>query len=367
MLSQLMVLFGFFSLILVMVYWVNRAISLFDQLIADGQNAWVFLEFTALTLPNVIRVVLPISAFIASVYVTNRLSNESEMVVMQSSGYSSFRLARPVGAFGLIVTLLLMVLTNVLVPASNRALADRQDEIARNISARFLKDGQFLHPAAGVTFYIREITPAGELQDIFISDQRDIDRHTIYTAQSALLINTDDTPKLLMFQGQAQVTELENTQVSVTSFEELNFDLKGLVASRGQRNIAPREVSTYDLLINTDALSVERRWNKTHMLIEAHDRLAQPLLSVVTALIGFSCLLLGSFSRFGVWRQVVAAIVLLVLIKTFDNKMADIARSAETLWPMLYAPSIVGILLSGIILWMADTPTLFARRREVTT
>ena len=92
MLSQLIMLFGFFSLILVMVYWINRAVSLFDQLIADGQSITVFLEFTALSLPNLIRLVLPIAAFAASVYVTNRMSNESELVVVQASGYSPFRM-----------------------------------------------------------------------------------------------------------------------------------------------------------------------------------------------------------------------------------------------------------------------------------
>ena len=66
MLSQLMMLFGFFALVLVSVYWINRAVSLFDQLISDGQSAWVFLEFTALTLPNVIRLVLPVAAFVAT-------------------------------------------------------------------------------------------------------------------------------------------------------------------------------------------------------------------------------------------------------------------------------------------------------------
>ena len=54
MLSQLFVLFGFFSLVLVSVYWINRAVILFDRLIADGQPASVFIEFTALSLPNVI-------------------------------------------------------------------------------------------------------------------------------------------------------------------------------------------------------------------------------------------------------------------------------------------------------------------------
>ena len=65
MLSQFMVFFGFFSLVLILVYWINRAVVLFDQLIADGQSATVFLEFTALSLPNIIRIVLPLSAFAA--------------------------------------------------------------------------------------------------------------------------------------------------------------------------------------------------------------------------------------------------------------------------------------------------------------
>ena len=111
LLSQLMVFFGFFALILVMVYWINQAVLLFDMLISDGQSATVFLEFTALTLPNVIRVVLPIAAFVASVYTTNRLSSESELVVVQSMGFSGFRLARPVLMFGLIVFLLTSVLS----------------------------------------------------------------------------------------------------------------------------------------------------------------------------------------------------------------------------------------------------------------
>ncbi|NIO39917.1 MAG: LptF/LptG family permease, partial [Burkholderiales bacterium] len=67
LLAQLTLLFGFFSLVLVSVYWVNRAAILFEELIGDGQSARVFLEFTALALPNVIRLVLPASAFVATV------------------------------------------------------------------------------------------------------------------------------------------------------------------------------------------------------------------------------------------------------------------------------------------------------------
>ena len=43
MLSQLIMLCGFFGLVLVLVYSINRAVLLFDQLIADGQSAGVFI------------------------------------------------------------------------------------------------------------------------------------------------------------------------------------------------------------------------------------------------------------------------------------------------------------------------------------
>ncbi len=99
-LSQLTVFFGFIAVVLVLVYWVNRAVRLFDWLIASGQSAAVFLEFTALTLPNVIRLVLPIAGFVATLYTANRMTSESELVVVQANGFSPFRLARPVLVFG---------------------------------------------------------------------------------------------------------------------------------------------------------------------------------------------------------------------------------------------------------------------------
>ena len=185
MLSQLLMLFGFFSLVLVAVYWVNRAVSLFDRLIGDGQSALVFLEMTALTLPNVIRLVLPVAAFAATVHVTNRLSTESELVVMQATGFSAFRLARPVLFFGLIVAAMMAVLVHVLVPASRTALADRQAAIAENVTARFLREGMFQFPAEGITLYIREVTELGELRDIFLSDARSEGAQAIYTARTA--------------------------------------------------------------------------------------------------------------------------------------------------------------------------------------
>jgi len=225
MLSQLLVLFGFFSLVLVSVYWINRAVILFDRLIADGQPASVFVEFTALSLPNVIRMVLPMSAFAASVYVTNRLSSESELVVMQATGYSPWRLARPVIIFGLLVGAFMMALTQYLVPSSLEQYRFRENQISGSLSAQLLREGEFMNPSEGVTFYIREITPEGVLKDVFLSDGRAEDRTTTYTSIDGFLVNEPTGPKLVMVNGIAQTLRHDDRTLTRTNFRDFSYNI----------------------------------------------------------------------------------------------------------------------------------------------
>ena len=195
-----MVLFGFFALVLVSVYWVNNAVKVFDRLISDGHSAAIVLEFTILSLPNVIRSVMPIAAFGSAVYVTNRLSAESELTVMHATGFSPWRLAWPVAIFGLITALMMTMMTHFLVPASLQQLREREIAIAENLYARLLRPGTFLHPAKGITLYIRQITAEGKLTDIFVSDRRNPEKSYIYTAKAAYLVRggvrSDPPPNL---------------------------------------------------------------------------------------------------------------------------------------------------------------------------
>ncbi|WP_439105288.1 LptF/LptG family permease, partial [Celeribacter marinus] len=127
--QQLLMLFGFFSLVLILVFWVNSAVSLLDKLLGDGQSARAFFYLTLLSLPSVMSRVLAIAGFAAAVFVTNRLSNESELVVVQASGYSPYRLSRSVFVFSIVVTLMIGVLSHALVPMSLREGALRRAEL----------------------------------------------------------------------------------------------------------------------------------------------------------------------------------------------------------------------------------------------
>ena len=365
-LSQLMMLFGFFALVLVMVYWINRAVVLFDQLIANGQSAGVFVEFTALTLPNVIRLVLPIAAFAASLYVGNRLISESELLVMQASGFSPYRMIRPVVVFGIIVALLVGVLTHFLVPLSVKRLNLRQAEISENITARLLTEGQFLHPSEGITFYIREITPQGDLRDIFLMDTRSSAEHVTYTARQALLLRHETGPKLVMFDGMAQALTLDGTRLATTRFTDFAYDIAGLIEALQPGARGVKELSTAELIWPTQAGLDETGQPRAVLLYEGHGRTSQALLSVVAALVGFAAMMVGGFSRFGLWRQVVGAMIALIVLKSVDNALADAARSDAALWPLSYGAIVLGVAMTFALLWLSDRPALFRRRRQVT-
>ena len=368
MLSQLLVLFGFFALVLVSVYWVNRAVILFDRLIADGHSAGVFLEFSALSLPGVIALVMPMAAFAAAVYVTNRLSGDSELTVVQATGYSPWRLARPVLVFGLAIALMMSVLTHFLVPASIAQLKEREVEISGSVSARLLRDGTFLHPGPGVTFFIREITPEGELRDVYLSDRRNPEREITYTAERAYVVPGETGPRLVMVSGLAQTLTLETGRLSTTTFSNFTYDISNMIVQNQALNLRPKDLSTFDLMFAPEAMAELTRTTLARINEELHGRFQQALLCVVAAMIGFATLLTGGYSRFGVGRQIVVAIFLLVVVKLVESAVTDPVRDDARLWPLVYLPSAVGMTIAAGLLHIAARPFRPGRRaalREV--
>lgn len=352
-------MFGFFALVLVSIYWVNSGVALFERIIGDGQSALVFLEFAALTLPNVIRLVLPVAAFAATIYVANRMINESELVVMQALGCSPWRLARPVVLFGVLVALPMAALTHYLVPASRAQLAQRQEEIARDLTARVLTEGQFLHPARDITFFTREITDAGEMHDIFLSDARQPSEPTIYTAKRAFLVDGETGLQLVMLDGLAQSLSKADGRLAVTGFSDFTFDIGALLRERRARRPNIETLPTLALLAPTKALIAETGKPRSVFLHEGHARSAHPLMAVAGALIGFGALLSGGFSRFGMGRQVLLAIVLLIAVNFLHNAAGDLARRDASLWPLTYLPPLVGMALGAALVWASS------RRRRI--
>ena len=81
-------------------------------------------------------------------------------------------------------------------------------------------------------------------------------------------------------------------------------------------------------------------------------------------LIGFATLLLGGFSRFGIWRQILGAIVLLIAVQMLTRMGQDIVRGDADLWPLAYIGPVSGLVMVVGLLSLASRPALFKLRRS---
>ena len=364
-LSQLLRVFGFFALVLVGVYWINRAVILLDRYLSEGQGGGLVFQLTLLSIPAIMLIVLPIAGFVASAYVTNRLHSDSELVVVQATGYDAFRLVRPFLVFGLILALLLSLLAHLLVPLSMQRLGALGVQLADAVSSRLIVPGAFQSPTDGVTVYVRDIAADGSLQGLLVYDRRDPLYETTYNAHRALLVRHADGPRLVMFDGMAQTLNTRTDQLSTTKFEDFTVAIGGLVTTPEKRRLDYRTLSTLQLLNPSPEILDATGRSVESLRREGHLRFSQALLSVGAVVVGYAALMLGGFSRFGLSRQIVLAVLLVVTTKLVDNAAVDMAKSNPDSWPLVYAaPVFAGIVCTLLLVIANGTFAPFVRRRK---
>ena len=354
--KQLLTLFGFFALVLVLIYWINRAVRLFDRLIADGQSAVVFLEFTFLTLPWMISVIAPIAGFATVVYVVHRLASDSELVVLQTTGLSARDIAKPVWIFAISLAALIMILSNVLVPISQAQLHQRQLEVAENMTSRLLTEGTFLSPSDDITFYLRQITAEGELEGVFLNDTSNPTKNLTYSASKAFLVRSDDGPRLVLIDGLIQNLDLTTDRLTVTKFNDFVINIGQIISppAAAVKNID--HFTSFQIFNQIMQGATPGNATQFETMFTLHQRIVGPLMSIFAVLVGYAVLVTSSFSRFGLWRSVLTAVVCLIILRFIEGLCLDyVRREAGAIW-IMYMPLIFGFLSAYALILVYDRP-----------
>src|ERR1700724_1691757 len=91
---------------LTVVMWFTQAIREFDLITSQRQTVFVFIGITGLLIPLLVMMIAPISLVLATAHIINKLSSDSEIIVMNAAGVSPWPLVRPFLASGLVVAAL---------------------------------------------------------------------------------------------------------------------------------------------------------------------------------------------------------------------------------------------------------------------
>jgi lipopolysaccharide export system permease protein len=157
--------FKFFGLILVMVIAIYLSIDVFgkiDNLIEAGRPPWEMLAYFAYKVPLIISQITPVAVLLSVLVVFGLMSKNNEVIALSSSGVSLYYLLLPVVAIGLVLSVLLFLFSETLVPATTL----RSEELLQRPSrgrraAAFKEENIWIRHERAIT-HIRYFHPSEE-------------------------------------------------------------------------------------------------------------------------------------------------------------------------------------------------------------
>ena len=371
-LRQILGPFLLFTLLLTLVVWMTQSLRLLDLVINRGQSAGIFAYLTLLMLPSLLVVIVPIAFFGAALFALNKLNHDSELVVMWSAGLSRFQMALPVIFAAAMAMTLTYLCSLYLMPLGQRLTRDKVFEIRADIGAAILREGAFTTPSEGLTVFIRELSPTGEIKGILVHDNRDLSKPITYIAETGVLAQTPVGARLIMLKGNIERAEESGSKLSVLKFDRYVFDLDEYA---GQPRASERETSERYLseLLEPQLTGTNQDARRGVYLAEAHNRLSAPLYCLAFALIALAATAKGHMARASYALRLSGAALMGAVLRLLGYAAQGTAARNPQFLMVLYLIPLVGILIGAAIL--SDVPLipaavkrLFARApREATT
>jgi lipopolysaccharide export system permease protein len=284
--------FGAFLVVLVgltAVIWVTQALRDIDLMTNQGQTILVFVGITGLIVPLLVLVIAPLALVMAVVHVLNKLSTDSELIVMNAAGMSPLVLFRSFLPVVGVVSLLVAVTSAYLAPKGLRELRDWITQVRTDLVTNIVQPGRFTTIENSLTFHIRERQANGVLLGIFVDDQRDPKERLTLLAEHGTIVKNDRGTFLILENGTIQRQEQGERDPTVVVYDRHAFDMSRFTAGATTVTYSPRERNLWDLFApSPDDPVFKQIPQQFHS--ELHDRLAAPLYPIVFVIVAYAYL-----------------------------------------------------------------------------
>lgn len=271
---------------LTLIIWMTTALQKLSLMTAQGQSFFTFLSMTFLVMPNLIAVVAPVALLISSLHTLNRLSGDSELIVLSASGATVWRVLKPYLVLAVLVAAAIWTTNAWLTPQAMRTLRELLIQVRSDVVGSALQAGQFAHPEAGFTVHFRARDDAtNELLSLVIDDERDPKQSMTYLAERARFVKQDGNRMLLVMRnGNIHRKNPKEHDTHIVTFDSYVFDLSHFGPKEGATDYKPRERFLHELLW-PDPNDVYFKQNAGKMRSELHDRLSNPLYAFLFVLL----------------------------------------------------------------------------------
>ena len=337
---------------LLMVVWLNQTLQLLELVVNKGSPLISFLILSFLAMPLWLLQAVPIAAFIAIMWVFNKINADRELVAMQSVGWSFKQFAMAPVAFGLLCTLFLIFNSLVLLPSGFGAFKERQIALRTAIPKILLQDKVFVDLAPDLTIFINERVSRQEVRNVFIQDKRDKAAITTLTALRGTFSSKNGQAYLILEQG-------ERSQISPTgeASATLFFDSYKLNFTRNEgviNNERPLDVNEDSITNLLDPNTAQTSKYANQRMAYGHYRITSPFLAITLALVAIAGLSRGrlrdQYKTKRIWGTIIAAIIVQILFISARS----VTVSLPSLWALQYLAIVVPSAVAAYLIFGAQ-------------
>lgn len=344
--------FGAFLIVLVSltaVIWVTQALRDIDLMTSQGQTILVFVGITGLIVPLLVLVIAPIALLIAVAHVLNKLSTDSEIIVMNAAGMSPWVLFRAFLSVALVVSLLVGAISAYFAPKGLRMLRDWLTEVRANVVSTIVQPGRFTSIENGVTIHIRERRANGQLLGIFLDDRRNPKERITVLSEVGELLDNDNGTFLVLQKGVVQRQETGQRDPAIVVFERYAFDLSQFAGGGAAVKYSIRERYLWQLMFPDpkDQLYIEQ---PGQFRAELHDRLIAPLYPVAFLVIAYAYLGAPRTTRQSRTLSMVGAIAGVALVRVVGFASTVFGATLPWMLPLQYLAVLLAFAFGLIVI-----------------
>jgi lipopolysaccharide export system permease protein len=333
---------------------LSGTLSEIDILVNQHQSFAVFAKLIALSVPQDVAMVLPISLFVAALIALNRLHTEQEIVVCFAGGMSRWRVISPAIRLAVICALATLVINLWIAPWCYRETREELFKIKTDLVSGLVRDGEFTQPAPGLTVYAQSTDRSGLLHNVFIDEQKQAapgapppqpgvaaaaDGATTFTAKFGRIVKRNGQPALILRIGSNQHFNPDGV-LNFLAFDEYVLDLTPYLDTEEEVHYKNSDRYLHELLFPDLTQPLDKR-DRKKFLAEAHSRLATPLYNIALMALAIAGVIGGSFSRTGYGRRIAFVAASAVLIRILGFGVQAACDAAPALNVLQYAIPLV--------------------------
>jgi lipopolysaccharide export system permease protein len=330
-----------------LVVWLLESLKFFEMAVNGGAPLGLFLWLVLLAMPKIVAVVLPILFFAVVVFVYNKLTAESELIVLRALGLSQWRLAAPALAMGAIVAASVFVLNAFVAPMADERMKTLQDFTRTQFAGAPLNAGVFNPIGEKMTIYVRNREPNGDLEGILIYQEQSNGRPTTTVAKRGVVVDGDNGPEIIVYNVSRQEVDPVTGRPRTTEFERGTVNLQQVQEELTARWKEPADRTLPELLSRSH--DPADRGFESAFRAEAHNRIASPLFALALTMLGLYIMLGGGFDRRGQTRRILMGSTLVLAIEGSSIGLANFARNHWVAIPMLYIAALIPLAIMLIL------------------